>query len=66
MKKVKNANADPDDDFKSEDSKKKFKGSDQKSNIGKGSYKPNSVSDKKGIKNRKNKKPLATKIFQKK
>jgi ATP-dependent RNA helicase RhlE len=66
LEKVKNANADPDDDFKSEDSKKKFKGSDQKSNIGKGSYKPNSVSDKKGIKNRKNKKPLATKIFQKK
>ncbi|MDA9034878.1 DEAD/DEAH box helicase [Hyphomicrobiales bacterium] len=65
LEKVKNANADSDDDFKSADPKKKFKGRDQKSNGGKGSYKPSSVSDKKGIKNKKNKKPLASKIFKK-
>ena len=65
LEKVKNANADSDDDFKSADPKKKFKGRDQKSNGVKGSYKPSSVSDKKGIKNKKNKKPLASKIFKK-
>ena len=65
LEKVKNANADSDDDFKSADPKKKFKGRDQKSNGGKGSYKPSSVFDKKGIKNKKNKKPLASKIFKK-
>ena len=65
LEKVKNANADSDDDFKSADPKKKFKSRDQKPNGGKGSYKPSSAPDKKGIKNKKNKKPLASKIFKK-
>ena len=64
LEKVRNNNADSNEEFNNKDSKKKFKSSDKKSNGGKGSFKPASSFDKKGTKNKKNRKPLASKIFK--